>query len=685
MKTTNYGSNARRLATRIPILFALFAHGLSNAQVANYEFRSAMGSYQAIAGGTVLVSGTAWNNGVYTVPLSSSFFFNGSWYANMYVSCNGFITFGSAPAANNYSPISSTDTYAGAIASFGCNLRASAQPTSEVRWEQVGRQVVVQWQDVRRTIPTNEVFDLQVRLNLDNGVIHMVYGPIYGPGSSELGFPQVGLRGNDNTFPSNANNLLVSATSNWLHPEKGLSAATRCRFTAKTPAKKTIDGLTYTWVWSGGMELELGTDGGGSETSWAIVPDGGGAPVCMGNGYANNTTYILPCLTAPGSYRLQVKDSQGDGMCCSSGNGGYVLRNLWGATIIDNKEDGGFTSMSAIALPFKLPLGDVHVTDSTAAIEDKFTEHWVQATPDSLVRAEYGIGNQADDGYQWWFYNPDGGYTRRLLMSHASNNYQFWSGADRCTYLRLGHIVSSPLPLNVLLNVKVRPCVNGVYGDWGKASRLRIDLPDLCPAVQLIDDPGNPKHSCGITGVYLNASQWLHATFIPTAHKYKFQFTAPGYSRNITSNGSAVLMTTWAVNPLQYGPRTYNVKVSTSYDNGATWCPWGPVCTITTAAGPPGGRAMEQATAATADLTITPNILDEGPINISLIGLGQGESDAQLTLANMTGEVMLSRTAHVTDGGLNERFEIPSSLASGPYLVVVEACGRRYVRRVVVQ
>lgn len=654
------------------------------AQVSNYGFRSTMGTYVPITGGTVLTPGGGWNNEVFTVTLPSSFFFDGAWYTTMYVSCNGFITFGSAPSGTNYAPLSSAETYSGAIAAFGCNLRATTQPTAAVRWEQIGDEVVVQWKQTRRAVPTNEIFDLQIRLNLYNGVIKAVYGAVQSIGQSELGFPQVGLRGADNAFPTNVNNLLIDAgaNNNWLYPLKGAAATDRCRFTAKPPAKKTLPGLTYTWTWASGMELELQTDAFGAQTTWSIVPNGGGPAVCSGSGYASNSTIVLACLPPPGSYRLIVEDSQGNGMCCANGAGGYVLRDLNGATIIDNRNDGEFGTTSTVTLPFDMPLGTTHVTDSTCSIEDKFTEHWVQALPDEAVRAEFGIGPQNDDGYQWWFFNPDGGYQRRLLITHASNNYQFWYGVDRCSYLRLGHVVSSPLPLNVLLNMKVRTCVNGTYGRWGKACRLRIDLPDLCPAVQLIDDPANPKHSCGITNVYLNSSRWLHATFIPTAHKYKFQFTAPGYTRNITTTGSAVLMAQWAVNPLQYGPRTYNVKVTTSYDNGSTWCPWGPECTITTAAGPPQGRmgSVERST----ELSVFPTVVNDGQYSVVMNGLSPEVASVELMLVSGRGEVVLRRTIEAADGSVNDRSALPASVAPGRYVLVLLSGDDRWTRSLIV-
>ena len=82
-------------------------HEVSHAQVAEYYFTQQNFTYTEITGGTVLWSGTFDNevSGEITIP---SFTFNGTDYTSLYVSANGFITFGSAPTATNYTPISNT-------------------------------------------------------------------------------------------------------------------------------------------------------------------------------------------------------------------------------------------------------------------------------------------------------------------------------------------------------------------------------------------------------------------------------------------------------------------------------------------------------------------------------------------------------------------------------------------------
>ena len=48
--------------------------------VSTYTFAQSTGTYTEITGGTVLVSGTNWNNQRFTVTLPNPFWFAGTWY-----------------------------------------------------------------------------------------------------------------------------------------------------------------------------------------------------------------------------------------------------------------------------------------------------------------------------------------------------------------------------------------------------------------------------------------------------------------------------------------------------------------------------------------------------------------------------------------------------------------------------
>lgn len=71
--------------------------------------------------------------------------------------------------------------------------------------------------------------------------------------------------------------------------------------------------------------LDLVTDANGSQTSWTIEPQGGGAPVAQGSGYASNATVAVPICLPNGNYVLRVLDSGNNGIASP---GGYI-RARW--------------------------------------------------------------------------------------------------------------------------------------------------------------------------------------------------------------------------------------------------------------------------------------------------------------------------------------------------------------------
>lgn len=203
-------------------------------------------AYEPITGGVDLISGTFDDAILYTeIP---SIFFNGSYYAALYVSTNGFIALGSAPGATVYIPISSTATYAGAISPMGCNLKNATSGTPEIRLEQVASELVVQWQDVARTVGGSERFSFQARINTITGAIRFVYSSVTALGTSTVS-PQVGLRGSSNVFASQVRNYSCNATSGtWAAPNNGGVNSATMRFTSTSPAKSPSGGETYTYT-----------------------------------------------------------------------------------------------------------------------------------------------------------------------------------------------------------------------------------------------------------------------------------------------------------------------------------------------------------------------------------------------------------------------------------------------------
>ena len=222
------------------------------AQVAtSYNFAQSAGTYTEITGGTTLWGGFfgTFDNQVSSAQTIPSFNFDGTNYTQMYVSANGFITFGSAPSGTNFTPLSSAASYAGAIAAFGADIenRSSGLNTRDVRWQNVSGTIVIQWRNAARQGVNSENFNAQIRLNTANNSIEVVYGALGSQGSSTTQQPEVGLRGPDNTFGNNVNNRLVaSGAENWATSLAGTANNSTMRFTTAAPAKAFTNGLTYT-------------------------------------------------------------------------------------------------------------------------------------------------------------------------------------------------------------------------------------------------------------------------------------------------------------------------------------------------------------------------------------------------------------------------------------------------------
>ncbi|MBL8002314.1 MAG: T9SS type A sorting domain-containing protein [Flavobacteriales bacterium] len=227
------------------LLMAPQVHGQPGT---TYAFTASNTGYASITGGTVLTSGP-WDDQVWTVPLPANLWYAGNWYNTMHVSTNGFISLGTPAASANVTPVSGTDTYAGAIAPFGCDLR-SASGTSAIRWQQVGNEIIVQWAAAQRAVPGNtESFSVQARLNSNTGVIRFAYSGVTALNASSACQPEVGLRGTTNSFPVQVSNRRIGiGTESWSQPLPGNANANTLRFTSSAPAKSPAWGQAYTFT-----------------------------------------------------------------------------------------------------------------------------------------------------------------------------------------------------------------------------------------------------------------------------------------------------------------------------------------------------------------------------------------------------------------------------------------------------
>jgi hypothetical protein len=453
----------------------------------------------------------------------------------------------------------------------------------------------------------------------------------------------------------------------------------QCVGTTATNSTPTIPTTT--------LQLQLTTDSYGASTSWQLIPLAGGAPVWSGSGYGNGQTITVSQAVPVGSYRLRFADADGDGMCCTNGNGGYVLRDANGERIIDAVGAGIFGATAEVTLGFSTTLGTDRLTSTRCDRENYLPSEFIQAVPNASVQMQYGIGDPTDDGYQFWFFNPNGGYSRRILITHANANAVFPPGADRCSYLKFSSVVTSPIPTDVLLNVRVRTMMNGVYSEFGPACRLKIDLTSQCPTTQLLDAPNDPRHSCGRTGCTLNGSTTLHCVPVSAANRYQWEFTKPGQTRRTTTTGSSLVLAQWATNPLVNNSR-YDVRVRASYDNGTTYCPFGAACEIIIGTVTNGTHhsmiAVTSSTSSAETFNVWPNPStgNEG-VHLMIQGFDEASTTVQIVITDVFGKTVRDDRM-IFEGDMLDTMVSTDGIAPGGYVLNVITPYRTYTRKLVV-
>lgn len=194
-----------RFKTLMLAMFVLVGFYTTQAQVSSYTASGVGGAaviYTALPAPTAVGFGTAWDNNVSgLINLGFTFNYNSKNYTQCYISSNGFITFGSAPTLTNFNPISSPETYEGAIAAYARDLKANG---IDVLYQTQGlapnRTFTVQYTCLRNTGAANGgPLNMQIILTETTNAIELRYRavtPIAIANASLTG--QVGLRGETN-------------------------------------------------------------------------------------------------------------------------------------------------------------------------------------------------------------------------------------------------------------------------------------------------------------------------------------------------------------------------------------------------------------------------------------------------------------------------------------------------------
>jgi hypothetical protein len=468
-----------------------------------------------------------------------------------------------------------------------------------------------------------------------------------------------------------------------------------------------------------GLTLEFQNATNPGAVTWEVQDESGSIVVESGTDPfpANSIGTQAICL-ADGCYRLVVNDPAGDGIS------GYALREAGsnGGRIIDNTGNAvAGTSQIADGGTFCVPIGDISLIYSNCDKLDWVNYQYLVCHADPLVSAEWQVGNQNNDGYNFWVFDPNGSYSFRRFHTHAVSDGFSPASATRAARIKINGwndgALTPHIPAGVLLNVRVRGVYNWNFTEWGPACTMKIDpAAAACPQVWLQDDPANPDDfSCNVfrdfggpnnDAIKITAKppQFQPAPLAGgTGLRYQFRFRLPGENECIVRppQTSPTLYLNWsaASGPQLEASKTYEVEVRVSKDEGATWCvdapspacdpdpvtPWGRTCNVTI-----GGVALQGGSSslnATNDgtLTLYPNPNTGEQFFINLTELGPEVSTVSVDMYDMSGKRIMARTIAVQDGFINAPLELNGEFASGLYLINITASDRTYIERLVIQ
>jgi len=324
----------------------------STAQINEYVFTQSQQTYVPLVSPTILGTATsattspttaaALTNTVYTLGVGTipfNFIFDKVTYTGLFVSTNGYITFGAAPSATNVGPISSTATYAGAAVAFsralaGIYNSAGDPGNGELSYKTLGvspnREFVIQWKNFRSNITAamNLPLNFQIRLQETTNRVRIVYN--FPTGLTNIA-GQVGLRGATNAFPANVSNRsVVSGTNTWLTSTAGAATNATCNCNGTLFPSS---GLTYDWVISCNAPEQLGFTAS-TTTSSTLLWKGFGGPYEVEYGTLGfspgsgtivstaDTFLVINGLASSTSYTFYVRSN-----CTASGNGYSARRS----------------------------------------------------------------------------------------------------------------------------------------------------------------------------------------------------------------------------------------------------------------------------------------------------------------------------------------------------------------------
>ncbi|MDX9749758.1 MAG: GEVED domain-containing protein, partial [Flavobacteriales bacterium] len=194
------------------------------------------------------------------------------------------------------------------------------------------------------------------------------------------------------------------------------------------------------------------------DLTWSIREQGTDMLVQSG-GITPGTGSVITCLP-DGCFYLVVENNGTEVI-----TGGYRLLAEGGVRLIDNTGNlvlgPGAGSGIADNEGFCLPVGDDRPIHTSC---DRFwwqSGNYLVAAENAAVSAEFGVSN-ATSGYEFWFYDPNGGLSFRKFRNHATSDGFSPNNAVRAAHIKLNNwAAANHLQDNVLYNVRIRGVIDG--------------------------------------------------------------------------------------------------------------------------------------------------------------------------------------------------------------------------------
>ncbi len=447
------------------------------------------------------------------------------------------------------------------------------------------------------------------------------------------------------------------------------------------------------------LTLDITMPAFGTLPTWELLEDATDILVQSGGGgFANpGVNQQFTCLP-DGKFRLVMGGVPAGGsyMLRTSGNPGTrIIDNITtvaGTTSVTpyNTTPAALSSNGAV----QVPVGPNDLLFTSCDKPFWVSGEYVVCNEDPDVAAEWvpnGPSNvqPTTTGYDFWFYNPNGGYSYiRQRRHNVSDNFANIGSARTCHMKVNNWATANHIPDGVKLNVRVRAVVNNVPSNWGPACRfVRDEALAACPPTKLFDVPGFPQfYSCGVTRQFVNnTANRIYARPVSGANKYKFTFSSGEGTFSRVTNYYYVNLG-WSGLPTLTVSATYEVTVQASMNNGASYCVVGDVCLVTivpTAIGGSQNAALDNN--GTAALNMWPNPNNGDVLNMSLHITDPFISTVSMDIFDLSGKQMVTRTIAAQDGIVNTRVDLNGELASGMYMVKITAGADVFTQRVVIQ